>query len=60
MIVVTFSSWSAASVREPPRLCFERLHVGSYSRMSEAAHDGTAGFLARNPETADLAGATSH
>jgi hypothetical protein len=37
-------------------LCFERLHVGSYTRMSKAAHDGTAGFLARNPEPPDLDG----
>lgn len=35
---------SAASAHGPLRPCFERLR--SYSRMSRAAHDGSAGFLA--------------
>jgi hypothetical protein len=53
-MIIAIVGWSAASAREPLRLSFERLLVGSYSRISEAAHDGSAGFLARNPETSGL------
>ena len=50
-MILALSGWSSASAHRRSRPYLKRLRVGSYSPMPGAAHDGDAGFLARNAES---------